>query len=56
MNRPYVWRRTGILVCLVAGFILLVFILVGPVVYLCRRIHLFSVAHNRPRTAGTSTP
>lgn len=33
---PAYWKRTGFVVCLVAGSIILVFVLLGPVVYLVR--------------------
>ena len=45
--KSYHWRRTGVLIVLVAGCILLVFILVGPWVYLYRHIHIWFIAHRR---------
>ena len=49
----YQWKRTGVLVSLVAGCILLAFLLLGPLVYLYRQTHLWFIAHRHlKKTSG----
>ncbi len=36
---PYVWNRSGVIVSLVAGGILLLFFLLGPLWYMCRKAY-----------------
>lgn len=47
MKTPYVWHRTGVVVVLVAGFILLAFLLIGPLVYAGRRVKAYWTARRR---------
>lgn len=48
----YVWKRTGIVVCIVAGCILLLLLFVGPFIYLFRQVFLLARDEYRAHHAG----